>query len=252
MDALLEERFDLDFGRALRVALDDSSPVVRQLAVAALWDDDGADLPDRLLTMLRDDPSPDVRAAAAQQLGRHVERAATGDLDRPASDRLRLALHDVLADDEAPPVVRRRALEAVASFGSDPVVTALIDEAFDSDEPGLRASAVYAMGRTMDARWLNALADEFDSDDGELRFEAARACGAIGDDRIVPALAALTDDDDVEVRHAAIAALGQIGGRAASRVLENLANEAAEADAELIEAALNEAAEGIGLGRNLE
>lgn len=251
LDELLEERIDLDFGRVLRVALDDSSAVVRQLAVSASWDDDNDDLLDRLLELFRHDPSPDVQAAAAEQLGRYTERAETGDLDAIAGERLRVALHDVLADLALPPIVRRRALEAVAPFASDASVRGLIEEALDSEEAGMRASALYAMGRSMDARWLDILADELESDDGELRYEAARACGTIGGDRVLPALAALTDDHDAEVRHAAIAALGRIGGRGAVRVLEQLLTEASETDAEMIEAAIDEAADGLAFGRNL-
>ncbi len=251
MDGLLEDRIDLNFGRVLRVALDDSSPVVRHLAVSALWEDDGDDLFDRLLDLMRHDPSPDVRAAAAEQLGRYAERAETGDLEARAGERLCIALHEVLADLAAPPIVRRRALEAVAAFASDPAVSGLIDVAYESDEPGMRASALYAMGRSLNARWLDLLADELTSDDGELRYEAARACGAIGDDRVLPALALLTDDPDAEVRHAAIAALGRIGGRAAVHLLERLLAEASEIDTELIEVAIDEAAEGITFGRNL-
>ena len=251
MDELLEDRIDLNFGHVLRVALDDSSAVVRQLAVTALWEDDSNDLLDRLLNLLRNDPSPDVRAAAAEQLGRFAERAEADDLDADLGARVRTALHAVLAVGASPLIVRRRALEAVASFASDPAVGGLIEEAFDSDEPGLRASALYAMGRSLNGRWLDLLIDELESDDGELRYEAARACGAIGDDRVLPALAPLTDDPDAEVRHAAIAALGRIGGRAASHVLERLLAEASDVDTELIEAAIDEAAEGMAFGRNL-
>jgi HEAT repeat protein len=48
-------------------------------------------------------------------------------------------------------------------------------------------------------------------------------------------------DEDAEVRHAAIAAIGQIGGRGAVRALERLAEDAGDADLELIEASLDEA-----------
>src|SRR5262249_6974951 len=63
---LAETNVQYVFGRALRVALTDPSPVVRQLAVAALWEDEGSDLIPTLLDLVDHDPSQDVRAEAAQ------------------------------------------------------------------------------------------------------------------------------------------------------------------------------------------
>ncbi len=241
MEELAEDRIELDFGRALRVALDDDSPVVRQLAVAALWEDERGDLLARLRSLLTDDPSQDVRAEAARGLGRFAEQAAAGDLDEGVAAALRADLESLVADEANPYGVRRRALESVGVFGRDVVVRGLIRDAYESDDQGLQASALFAMGRSSDRRWLDALLDELRSPEAELRFEAARACGALGDDRVVSELAPLAADPEAEVRHATIAALGQIGGRAAIRVLRSLADEADEADAELIDEALAEA-----------
>jgi HEAT repeat protein len=47
-------------------------------------------------------------------------------------------------------------------------------------------------------------------------------------------------DEDAEVRHTAISAIGQIGGRGAVRALERLADDAGEADLELIQAAIDD------------
>lgn len=245
MDELAEDRVELQFGRVLRVALDDPSPLVRQLAVAALWEDERGDLIGRLRALLGGDPSADVRGEAARALGRFADRAAAGDLDPSEADALRSELAAVAADLAEPPHVRRAALEAVGVFGQEPSVRRLIVDAFDSDDPADRASAVYAMGQSCDRTWLPALLDELGSDDAAMRFEAARACGAIGSDAAVPELlAAMDGEEDVEVRHAAIAALGRIGGRSAARALQTLAEHAEEIDEDPIEAALAEAAEG--------
>ena len=240
MDELAEERIDLNFGRALRVALDDESPVVRQLAVAALWEDERGDIVGRLQALAATDPSEDVRAEAAKGLGRFAEQAAAGDLTGAVVERLRASLTELAADDATPYSLRRRALESVGVFGGEEV-NRLIRQAYDSDEQGFQASALFAMGRSLDRRWLETVIRELASPEAELRFEAARACGAFGDDRAVPTLARLADDPDAEVRHAAIAALGQVGGRAAVRVLRDLAEVAQESDVELVDAALEEA-----------
>lgn len=241
MDELSEDRVELNFGRALRVALDDPSPVVRQLAVAALWEDERSDLLERLRALLAGDASQDVRAEAAKGLGRFAERAADGELEAPLGDDLRNDLFSASADAAEPYGVRRRALESLGVFGTDPRVRDLIRHFYESDDQGFRGSALFAMGRSLDKGWLRTLLDELESPEAELRFEAARACGSLGDEDAIPGLAGLADDADAEVRHAAISALGQIGGRAAVRVLRSLAETAEEADAEQIEAALDEA-----------
>lgn len=240
-DELSEDRLDLDFGRALRVALGDTSPVVRQLAVGALWEDQSQDALDRLQALFADDPSPDVRAAAAAGLERFAERAVSGDLSVAESDRLRAELLGAASDEGAAYVVRRRALEALGPFASDAAVNAVIADAYDSGDHGLQCSALYAMGRSLDARWLPFILAELEGEEPELRFEAARAAGLLGAPDALPVLLAAATDDDAEVRHMAIAAIGRIGGKGAVRALERLTEEAGEADLELIDAALDEA-----------
>ncbi len=241
MAELAEDDVRYTFGRALRVALDDDSPIVRQLAISALWEDDGSDMIDRLLDMLANDPSQDVRAEAAQGLGKFAERAAGEELDHDVASRLYQALVQVAQDDDQPLLVRRRALESVAVFGSDAVIVRLIMAAYDDDDTALKAGALYAMGRSLDLRWLPTVMNEFGSPDAELRYEAARASGQLGDDRAVPGLAYLAREEDVEVRHAAIDALGKIGGTSSVNVLRRLARSAPAVDTEAIEEALEEA-----------
>jgi HEAT repeat protein len=229
------------FGRALRVALDDPSEVVRQRAIAALWEDEGRDLLEALLELAEGDPSQDVRAEAAQGLGRFAERAAEGELDDDSTYRLRDLLLTLTDDPESPYIVRRRALESVAVFGPDPEIVDLIRAAYDSDDAGLKAASVYAMGKSLDPGWVEAIVYEFDSPDAEMRFEAARASGEIGDQRAVLGLIDLASDADAEIRLAAITSLGMIGGTAAVQALRRLTQVASPVDLEAIEEALDEA-----------
>jgi HEAT repeat protein len=238
-DELSEERVDLNFRRALQVALADPSPVVRQIAIAGLWEDESRDQLDRLLRILRSDKSPDVRAEAASALGRFAQRAVDGSLDDEAEQSLQRELF-LAASEDAPYVLQRRALEALGSFADDAAVRKVVSEAFDSGDHGLQCSAVHAMGRSLDRRWLPTVLGELESDEPELRFEAARAAGLLGSADALPLLLEAARDDDAEVRHAAINAIGQIGGRGAVRALERLAEDAGAADLELIDAALEE------------
>jgi HEAT repeat protein len=239
-DELSEERVDLNFGRALRVALGDRSAVVRQLAVAGLWEDESSELLDRLRHMLETDESPDVRAQAAAALERYSGKAAIGSLDETIARDLRDELRRSASDASAPYAVQRRALESLGPYASDPEISPLIMDAFDSADHGLRCSALYAMGRSQDPAWLPAIVEQLESEEPEIRFEAARAAGLLGSTDALPVLLEAAHDDDAEVRHVAISAIGQIGGRGAVRALERLVEDAGEADLELIQAAIDD------------
>jgi HEAT repeat protein len=238
---LAESNVQYVFGRALRIALADTSPVIRQLAIAALWEDEGEDLISTLLDFVDSDPSQDVRSEAAQGLSRFADLAAEEEIESDLADRLRSTLLDVASDPDEPYIVRRRALESVAVFGDQPEIVELIREAYDADDAGLRAGALYAMGRTLDSGWLDAVVHEFGSPDAEMRYEAARAAGELADDHAVPGLVRLATDEDIEVRQTAIAALGKIGGTSSVNALRRLATRVAAADRDAVEDAIEEA-----------
>jgi HEAT repeat protein len=236
-EELSENHVELNFGRVLRIALDDSSTVVRQLATAALWEDESSDLLERLRAMMATDDSIDVRAEAASALERFAQQAATGKLSSDKANQVRADLLGAVRNQDTPYTVRRRALESIGALGADPEIERQISEAYDSGDHGLQCSALFAMGRSLDQAWLPTILAMLDDDDAELRFEAARSAGFLGSPEALPALLAAAHDEDAEVRHAAISAIAQIGGRGASRALERLAEEAGEADMELIEMA---------------
>jgi HEAT repeat protein len=239
-DELSEERVDLNFGRALRVALNDRSAVVRQLAVAGLWEDESSELLDRLRDILQNDESPDVRAQAAAALERFSSKAVVGSLDESVASDLRDSLRRSAIDAGAPYAVQRRALESLGPYAADPEISSLISEAFNSGDHGLQCSALYAMGRSQDARWLPTILVQLESEDPEIRFEAARAAGLLGSADALTVLLQAARDEDAEVRHVAIGAISQIGGRGAVRALERLAEDAGEADLELIQSAIDD------------
>ena len=240
LDELSEERVELNFGQVLRIALGDRSAVVRQLAVAGLWEDESSEMLERLRGMLEADESPDVRAQVAAALERFSGKAAAGSLDETVANELRNDLRRSATDAGAPYSVQRRALESLGPYASDPEISSLIMEAFDSADHGLQCSALYAMGRSQDERWLPTILEQLDSEEPEIRFEAARAAGLLGSVDALTALVRAARDDDAEVRHEAIRAIAQIGGRGAVRALERLAEDAGESDLELIQAAVDD------------
>ncbi len=219
---LAGESVEFNFNRVYRVALEDPDPVIRQLAIGDLWEDEGEDLPRIFLNILREDATDDVRAAAADALSATTDAIAEGGsrvLDR---GELIGILAEIIEDPTESPIVRRRALGTIAAFSDDPRIPELIRLSLEEDDQALVAGAIYAMGRTASEGWISELADFLQSDDAELRFEAARAAGLIGDEDIVPFLAEIVYDPDSEVRAAALDALGSIGGQAAIRVLRQV------------------------------
>jgi HEAT repeat protein len=239
IEELSEERIDVNFRRTLRVALEDPSATVRQLAVSALWEEDSSDLLSRFEDLLEHDASEDVRAQAAAALERYVGRAAVGELEEAEALRLRDLLLTATSPNE-PLVVQRRALEALGPLGGDPRVRNLIAEFYESDDQALRCSAIYAMGRSLQSEWMPDILAELESDEAELRYEAVRAAGAMGSQDALHGLISAARDEDAEVRYAAISAIGLIGGRGGARALERLAEDADEADLELIESTIED------------
>jgi HEAT repeat protein len=239
---LAEERFDYTFHRALEAMLDDTDATVRQTAIAGLWGHDDSRFAERLLAVLASDPSEDVRAAAARGLAYFVELGEWEEIPEELSDRIYDALMAVLESTSEPMHLRAQALETVsACTGKRDEFRTYIEQFYDEDETGYRATALFAMGRSFDKAYLPRILNETTSDDAALRFEAARAAGRIGDKGSLPVLAELATDEDAEVRFAAIAAMGEIGGQAAIRYLTRLLDDAPETDLELIQDAIDEA-----------
>ena len=92
--------------------------------------------------------------------------------------------------------------------------------AYESADEAMRISAVFAMGRSMDATWVEPVLTELLSRNPAMRGEAARACGELEVKEAISAVIGLASDADRAVQAAAIEALGQIGGQRARRVLE--------------------------------
>lgn len=237
-----QEDFKLQFTRLFLFATNDDDPQVRQHAVAALGFEEDPQAAERLLDMLRDDLSDDVRGEAAKSLGPYVMLAEWEELSTSLAERLSHQLFEVAGDEDESWHVRRRAAESAAAFGPNDRVNQLVQRMYDEDEIGLRASALYAAGRGNQRTWLPVAIEEFSNDDAEIRFEAARSAGMFGDVDALPGLSELArKDHDVDVRHAAIAAIGEIGGACANRILMRLAESAPESDQEVIDDAMIEA-----------
>lgn len=249
MAELAEDNVDLDFGAVFFWCLDDSNAEVRVSAVEGLWENDSARLLDRLMTMLRSDTAPEVRAAAAISLSRFACLAVLDELERRDAQALLNTLLDTIHDQRQPLDVRRRALESAGYFARADEVQHQTELAYKDDEQLMRESALVAMGRSMLPRWLPSIAAELTSRSPALRYEAAHAAGEMAEEArsLLPRLAPLLNDDDSEVALAAIWALGQIGGPAAKRALQQMRKSQDEARSQAAAEALDE----LSLGNSL-
>jgi hypothetical protein len=225
MVELAEDNVDLDFRDVFCACLADTDPQIRHAAVDGLWDDDRARTMRQLLTLLASDPDDDVRATAALGLGRFAYRASLEELRPVDVEMLRAALVGTARNADLGPDVRRRALEGAGYFAG-PDVDEAIAQAYASGNVDLKASALAAIGHSLDRRWLPIVEAELASSEPALRYEAARASGELGEEAasLLPKLLPLAEDSDVEIYTAAIWALGQIGGSAARRTLRRLVN----------------------------
>jgi len=224
MEELVEDNVDINFDAVFLQALADPDAEVRLVAVRGLWEHEGPDVIDPLLRLAEGDESVEVRAEAALALGRFVVLAEHGRLRERCFERVETGLRQLLEDEDETEEVRARALEAIGAHDAVWVRQA-IGDAYESGVRRLKVSAVHAMGRSCEERWLPLVIKELGSEDAEVRYEAVTAAGAIGEESSVPHLAPLLRDEDIEVRQATIAALGEIGGKQARDLLLELAED---------------------------
>jgi HEAT repeat protein len=231
-----ETNFELDY-RALGVmALGDEDAESRATAIELLWEDETIDLMNHLIDIAQWDESVQVRAGAAGALGRYILLGELGDLPESETVRAQDVVVNLLTDMDEDVEVRRRALESIANCSHEIVADAIM-EAFESDDPRMQASAVFAMGRSYDNRWNALVMREITNPDPAIRYEAARASGELEIEEALPHLARLAQGRDREIKEVAIWSLGEIGGSYALRVLGTLADAAEkDEDDELLEA----------------
>lgn len=221
MLSLSEEDLSIDFSSIFKLGIDDGEEDIRIKALAGLELEDKHTVAKTIIKVLKNDASQQVQIAAAKALGKFAMMAAMDEFPASTSEEIFNVLLEVLENVTGPSELRRRALEAIAPFQQE-LIENYIEDFYDSGDPKMKASAIYAMGRNCNTRWVNFLSDEMQSSSSEMRFEAARASGEIEDEEAVPALIRLLDDSDAEVQEAAISALGKIGGTDASQALQKL------------------------------
>jgi HEAT repeat protein len=193
--------------------LDDAEAEVRALGIRLLWFSEDNQLADRFIEILKTDTSPLVRSTAASALGNYVYEGELEEVPQAVLAKCVAALLDAHRSTE-PLQVRRATLEALG-FSSHPDVPKLIDAAYNAGVPDMKASALFAMGRSADQAYATKVRSNIQSENTTIQLEAVRAAGELDlKDQREPLLEMVDSGDlDEEVFYAAIWSLSQIGGQ---------------------------------------
>jgi HEAT repeat protein len=214
----LQVMFDLEddqpnysFLPVYRLGMSDKDETVRLFSVKAVGSfDDDPRLIAPLIHLLREDPAPYVRVAAAHALGKYLELGALDELD-PAQHKLVYAAL-IAAHATAPrnSLLQSTALAALG-FENNDEVRALVLDAHSSEVEQMRISALIAMGNSGEDKTYGTLViGDLRSDSAKVRQMAVVASGALFLEDAVDDLGKLIHDDDVDVREMAVDALGEI------------------------------------------
>jgi HEAT repeat protein len=252
VEAIRGHERDPEEARArLEELLADKDDDVRAEAAGAVWEHSEAPgLVARALELATKDGSPRVRAKALTALGRVLyegsvagaeEPGYTPDalLGEPPLDVFRKVRGELLsaAKDEKRGLDERRfALEGLGFLGDDAEIGTLIESFWKRSEPAARLSAVFAMGRSGDARWAGPIREALGAPADEIRLQAIWAAGEAEVQPAREALVALAKSAHrLEERIAAIEALARLGGEPVAQLLLALAEN--DHDPEVREAA---------------
>jgi HEAT repeat protein len=212
-----DEHIELNFELINRASLADQDETVRRIAISNLWECKDDDLIEVYLQSLREDPSSEVKVAAADALGRYV---LLGELEEISSDQhqeIEDTLLDVLSA-ETFSLLQQSCIKALG-YSSRQESEHVIEQAYTSQDPDIRRSALVAMGRSYNQRWEPHVLQEMTSPFPGIRAEAARAAGELELKIALEPLIELLDDVHASVQEAATWSLGQIGGDTAEEAL---------------------------------
>ncbi len=238
LDALHEVNYLLSYEAFSRLALTDPDPEVRLIALNTLWDYEPRDLIPQFLKMSTADPEAMVRAGAASALGKFVYLGELDDLNPKSLAAVEEQLLAIVRGSDDPHV-RQRALESLG-FSSRAEIPGLIEEACARQDEGWLASAIFAMGRSIDERWEGFILAHLEHNEPQIRLEAARAAGELEVGAALPRLLEMLEEEEDDVRNAAVWSLSQIGGKGVRNALQALIDQTEDSEAaEYIETALD-------------
>ena len=198
-----------DIGRSL---LDDADGEVRARALLLLAESNDPKLASKLTDILLNDSDLAPRMEAVNLIGEFILLGELEELSEDIQRKAEDALIKVIKSEDNP-TLRKSALEALG-YSSRIEIIMLIESAFERTDPTWVASALRAMGRSHDERWLEDVVGKLLDDDPRIKFAAVEAAGELNIQDAGPILLKMLEDEeeDDDVIAAAIWSLSQIGG----------------------------------------
>jgi HEAT repeat protein len=238
LESLSDEDTLVSFDDFARSLLTDPDPEIRMRAIRLLDEAEDTKLIPAFIKILIDDKDAETRAEAASALGKFVELGELEEIPEESRREVEDALLEK-ANSEDQVQVRRNALEALG-FSSRLEVITLIESSFRRENPDWQASALFAMGRSFDERWEEAVLSRMLDVNPLVRLAAVEAAGEL---RLASARTVLfhvlEDEEEDDITSAAIWSLSQIGGEDVRVYIENLLDLAEEEeDVKFLEDAL--------------
>ncbi len=223
-----------------RFALQDENPNVRAQSISLLWECEDTRLIAIFGDLLAHDANENVRAAAADALGKFI---LLGELEEIPARSFRRAF-DILVrsfSSELFEGVQQQIVRSL-SYSSDEKIFPLIQEAYSRPSKSWRIAALESMGRSADDRWKEIILEMMRSTDEDYQYEAVRAAGEI---ELKAAKSTLLDmlldeNQNSDLRYQIIWALSKIGGRDVREKMRGmLENTEDEEEIDVLEMALD-------------
>jgi HEAT repeat protein len=213
-----------------KFAMQDDEPRVRCQAIHLLWDCEDTSLIPAFMELLENDPAESVRAAAASALGKFI---LLGELEEIPKEKSAPVVAKLLEIVQRKPEgeIQRKALESLG-YSCEDIVPQLITQAMQRDDAEWTASALFAMGRTLDNRWDKTVLEHMNHPDQSIQIEAIRAAGELELSAANELLFDMLDDEDVdsELLYHIYWALSKIGGKGVRERLEQELEETVDED----------------------
>lgn len=230
---LSEENSDLNFEKIFKLGLKSSDESLIYASLEGLWESDGHDTLRQLILLAHKTLSPHVKGTIMTHIARFIVLGIDGKINSTMLENVHTLLKTTYNNHEESTEVRRRALESLAYF-DNPETQDFIKEAYISNNPTLKVSSIYAMGKTCNTIWIPLLCEELNNEDPEIRYESVEAIVEIGEDKSAEILLQLIEDDDQQVRLSVISGLGKLGTLSSKEALIKCMD---DEDDEVIEAA---------------
>jgi hypothetical protein len=220
LESLADSNYLVNFDEIFKLGLRDTVPHCRMISIRGLWENEEPAIGEEFVRLLTSDPDKDVRAQAANGLGKYIYLGEMEEIQESLYEKIKSLLIETVSGSH-PEAIRRRALEA-AGFATDKRVSALIEETYSKNKEDWLLSALVAMGRSANSQWVPQIIENLPHESSHIRLEAAQAAGLLAAQETVPHLLQLIDDPEKDVRQAAIWSLSEIGGMDARAALEEL------------------------------